>query len=69
LGYLRAQDFTTGSKFGNVLPNFSLDNVVCSGNEASLEDCAHSKEDDDCGIDEGAGVICTEIGKTVKNLI
>ncbi len=66
MGYLRAQDFTTGSKFGIVPPNFSFDNVVCSGNEALLEDCAHLKEDYDCGIDEGAGVICTEIGKTVK---
>jgi hypothetical protein len=67
LGYLRAQDFTTDSKFGNVLPDFSFDDVVCSGNEASLENCDFSKDDDDCEINEGAGVICIEFGKTVKD--
>ena len=51
-------EFTVGSKFGNVSADFSFDQVECSGQENTLEDCKHDNIDD-CGPDEGAGVVCT----------
>ena len=35
-----------------------MDDVVCNGSETSIKDCQYSQEDD-CGINEGAGVECT----------
>lgn len=46
-----------GSKYGNAVGNFALDNVHCDGNEKRLEDC-QANEDDDCKVSEVAGVYC-----------
>ena len=48
---------TTGSRFGNVVANYALDNVKCSGSEESLEDCQYL-ERHNCENHEAAGVIC-----------
>ena len=57
LGYLSGQQ-TIQSRFGAVPERFAMDNVECKGNESSLLDCPHLTKDD-CGPDEGAGVICS----------
>ena len=57
LGYSNGQP-TSFSKFGVVPSEFFMDNVQCSGNEASLFEC-HFNHWDNCGINEGAGVICS----------
>ena len=51
---------TTKSKFGTVPSEFILDDVMCKGTEASLFDCGY-EDIDNCGGDEGAGVICSGI--------
>jgi Scavenger receptor cysteine-rich domain len=62
LGYSGAINFTIGSYFGVVPSLFAFDNVKCIGNETDLNDCPHLN-DDDCSLEEGAGVICgTENG-------
>merc|ERR1719458_1569145 len=57
LGYPFGQA-TMKSHFGRVSSTFKTDDVRCTGNEASLLDCRHNTVDD-CGPDEGAGVICS----------
>ena len=59
LGFSKAVEYTVNSKFGNVSAEFSFDQVDCSGTEETLEDCKHENTDD-CGPDEGAGVVCTK---------
>ena len=59
LGFSKAVEYTVNSKFGNVSAEFSFDQVDCSGTEETLEDCKHENTDD-CGPDEGAGVVCQE---------
>merc|ERR1711892_405105 len=49
---------TTKSKFGKVPDDYILDDVMCDGTERSLFDCNH-QERDNCGRNEGAGVICS----------
>ena len=49
---------TVQSHFGNVSNNFAMDDVKCTGREASILECPHSRVDD-CGFHEGAGVICS----------
>ena len=61
LGYSYAQH-TTGSHFGSVSSTFSMDDVQCTGNEASFLDCPHTTIED-CGKTEGAGVICSHSGE------
>ena len=39
-----------------------MDEVSCNGSEVKIEDCDHS-DVHDCGSTEGAGVVCTNIGK------
>ena len=46
------------SQFGNVDPNYIMDDVACIGNETSLFDCPHATSHD-CGASEPAGVVCT----------
>ena len=50
---------TSDSHFGKVTEDFGMDELRCTGSEASILDCAHEKVHD-CGEDEGAGVICCE---------
>ena len=57
LGYLGAVRFTRESEFGRVDAVFAMDDVHCQGNETRIEDCSFSPTDD-CGADEGAGVVC-----------
>ena len=59
LGFSKAAEFTVSSKFGNVSADFSFDQVECSGQEITLEDCKHDNTED-CGPDEGAGVVCLQ---------
>ena len=48
---------TKTSAYGDVEDNFIMDDVVCNGTEASLDECMYNSEDN-CGEREGAGVIC-----------
>ena len=48
---------TTGSEFGDVRGDFSMDNVNCTGQEGDLRECQHETKDN-CGGDEAAGVVC-----------
>ena len=66
LGYSSAQP-TTHSYFGSVPSTFSMDDVQCSGNEASILDCPHLMADN-CGPGEGAGVICSHPGDKSHNI-
>ena len=47
------------SFFGQVNSTFRMDDVKCTGDETSLLDCPHNKEDN-CGASEGAGVVCSD---------
>merc|ERR1719507_2057628 len=58
LGYDGASQHTTHSYFGQVSNEFGMDEVQCTGNEASIFDCPHQTTDD-CGRSEGLGVICS----------
>ena len=59
LGYSRAETYFTSSYFGGGTGDIWLDNVRCSGNEESLNDCAKNTiGEHNCGHDEDAGVRC-----------
>jgi len=49
---------TTGSYFGDVPSKFAMDEVGCTGNEGSLQECSY-RLTDDCSGNEGAGVKCS----------
>ena len=59
---------TIQSRFGTVPATFAMDNVACIGNETSLLDCPHNSQDD-CGANEGAGVICENCGKVFRKFL
>ena len=68
----RQLGFTNGtatrqSHFGNVSDVFSMDNVNCSGNEARIQDCSYNLKDD-CGRQEGAGVICSNFTGSMSKM-
>ena len=48
-----------GSYFGDVPDQFAMDDVICSGYEATIQECEYSTSDN-CGPGEGAGVICSQ---------
>jgi hypothetical protein len=58
LGYNGESQHTTSSYFGQVSSDFGMDDVQCTGNEASIFDCPHQTTDN-CGGTEGLGVICS----------
>ena len=58
---------TTNSIFGSVPSTFSMDNVECTGYEASILDCPHSTVEN-CGPGEGAGVQCSNTGEESHNI-
>merc|ERR1712212_445773 len=60
LGYYGGE-YTPHSHFGDVSADFAMDEVQCTGNEASINDCPHQTSHD-CGSTEGLGVICSVIG-------
>ena len=52
---------TSNAVHGQGLGTIWLDNVACSGTEASLNSCPHNGEGNhDCGHHEDAGVICSD---------
>jgi hypothetical protein len=58
LGFPGAVNSTMGNQFGPVYTSrFSMDNVECTGMEDDIQSCSHESSDD-CGDQEGAGVIC-----------
>jgi hypothetical protein len=72
LGYPGAEFYSTGSYFGKIPQKFALDEVdckglfvclfVCKGTESQLLDCNwHSGKDNQCTVDEAAGVVCRPI--------
>ena len=63
---------TKNSHFGTLeTSSFAMDNVQCTGSEATILDCPHFTVDN-CGTSEGAGVICSgilskiELNETLK---
>jgi hypothetical protein len=57
LGFAGALTATGQSAYGEVPRVFSLDDVVCRGNEGKLADCS-SSDVENCDGSEGAGVVC-----------
>jgi hypothetical protein len=53
----------SGSYFGNTGSGFVMDDVVCTGSEASIMDCWHQTTHN-CAAREAAGVICEEDAAT-----
>eukprot|EP00397_Hematodinium_sp_SG-2012_P038167 GEMP01041482.1.p1 GENE.GEMP01041482.1~~GEMP01041482.1.p1 ORF type:complete len:235 (+),score=25.39 GEMP01041482.1:50-706(+) len=60
LGYTRGIS-VTDSLFGNVAGVFSMDNVVCNGNETDIKSCGYNTQHIDCNEREAAGVRCGTI--------
>ena len=48
----------TSSHWGNVPSDFAMDEVACTGSEATIQQCGY-RTSDDCGSPEGAGVSCS----------
>ena len=64
LGFPGYLNYTRENKFGPIhTSTFIMDNVRCSGSEETILACRHSSRDD-CGRDEGAGVICQPVPGT-----
>ena len=53
----------TGSYFGTVGTQFAMDDVICTGSEASIIDCYHQAHHN-CGAREAAGVVCEDPATT-----
>jgi hypothetical protein len=63
LGFpLGAESVQTDSYYGEVLEDFSYDEVQCSGSETELNECPHDNQND-CKSFEGAGVVCRSESK------
>jgi deleted-in-malignant-brain-tumors protein 1 len=58
LGFHGADSFTVASHFGPVGDQFSMTEVKCVGDEASLINCSFKQANIKCSSSEGAGVIC-----------
>ena len=50
---------TIKSSFGSVPANFRVSSVKCDGTETELYQCKYLLRND-CGISEGAGVVCID---------
>ena len=61
LGFNGASSFQRGQAHPNMNAVFTLDNVDCTGNEKSLLECPHDK-DNNCGAYEHVYLTC-EVGK------
>ena len=46
------------SSFGSVPTDFAMDNVQCTGEAETIQQCVYNL-DDNCNINEGAGVECS----------
>ena len=59
LGYPNVREVTTESRFGDVTEKFAFDEVSCTGQEESLQQCYY-EDTNDCRPAEAAGVVCHE---------
>merc|ERR1711892_714757 len=59
LGFSSGTATTETQYFGPVPEPFAMDDVRCSGYEATIQECEYSTSDN-CGPGEGAGVICSQ---------
>ena len=68
LDFPGAINFTTSSGYGvyNNSADFALDNILCQGDEVSLEDCSYTTRDD-CNRNEYVGVACNNTGRQACN--
>ena len=57
LGFTGAQTVHNESFYGSVSSDFSYDDISCNGGEGTLDNCAHANVEN-CGPNEGAGVVC-----------
>ena len=47
--------------------NYLLDNVMCNGNEANLNECAHDGLNvHNCAVNEDAGVVCSGMSQSLS---
>jgi len=67
LGYLGGY-ILTESFFGPVSSDFVMDDVNCNGTEEYIWRCPHDTEPD-CGGSEGMGVVCSNEGNDITNVI
>jgi hypothetical protein len=59
MGYSSAEFLSTGSYFETVLSKYAMYSIDCTGEERNLLDCDwESYFVSDCGVQNGAGVIC-----------
>ena len=62
LGYSRALYAFNGAHFGEGWGDIRMDDIDCTGEELSVQQCPHS-DDADCSHLEDASVICEPNGK------
>ncbi|KAJ8027177.1 Deleted in malignant brain tumors 1 protein [Holothuria leucospilota] len=66
-GYTAAQSVTTGSSFGSGEGRIWLDEVRCTGTEASIANCLHAGYgNNNCNHMEDAGVVCSADNETIR---
>ena len=55
---------TSKSHFGSVPSTFAMVNVACNSADKTIQDCSYDDETtEECGPDQGAGVICHTPGQ------
>ncbi|XP_013421258.1 deleted in malignant brain tumors 1 protein-like [Lingula anatina] len=71
LGYKTTYSvFFSGSHFGRGTGSILINNVTCSGNESSIQDCGHNGwRSHDCDHTEDAGVRCVAAGPVEVRLV
>ena len=57
LGFPSANEVLWLSPMGPVQSNFSYDDVMCAGTEATLDACPHANYHD-CNANEGVWIVC-----------
>merc|ERR1719309_955680 len=64
MGFPGVVRFSRESEFGNTR-TIGYDDVMCKGDELSIDDCIHSSQHD-CSFGEAAGVVCaTEVADII----
>ena len=65
LGYLTASDAPGNAAFGQGWGSIFLDNVACTGEEATIGECTHNGiGTHNCGHHEDASVVCSDVSPT-----